>query len=420
MAALREIDSPLFDEVVVVQTWQRPVEAVRQTIESPMKPRFRAYDPQRDIDRMQQAATSAEQAHELAMVDVNWRTFLAELYGVAVYKATYRITPVDLIDTATNESIFTIIQSGVNAAKEAELSKEDILRNEAEGVVFSEVHEQVRSGLVAEGGVFVYPTLQGSQNSVFQGNYVDLLIKRGEELKLERYATELDPPQMAQVVNGITGTYHYPHSAEALDLKRKAVYVGNLSIASLKQNLKLGRSTVSDERIAEVRQTVLPLNEEYKQELRGCCRKAKLEELYTAIIALANDVVAGKQVRFRQESQYYPEQSYAYDNHRFGVYPVIDMDYYGSQKLRYQLLPCGEVGGEGVAMRIDGFGFTDVRFASAIDMGLRPDLLSQVSTKTEKSVLPCTCPFCNKKVNAKIENGKITCPRCNKSAPYQC
>jgi hypothetical protein len=44
-----------------------------------------------------------------------------------------------------------------------------------------------------------------------------------------------------------------------------------------------------------------------------------------------------------------------------------------------------------------------------------------ISTENKKT-LSCTCPFCNKRVEALIEGGKITCtnPTCKKSAPYNC
>lgn len=37
--------------------------------------------------------------------------------------------------------------------------------------------------------------------------------------------------------------------------------------------------------------------------------------------------------------------------------------------------------------------------------------------ETEKT-LCCTCPFCNRQVEAEITNGTISCPKCGKSAPY--
>jgi len=37
-----------------------------------------------------------------------------------------------------------------------------------------------------------------------------------------------------------------------------------------------------------------------------------------------------------------------------------------------------------------------------------------------EDVLHCTCPFCNKKVDAQIKNGYIHCPECDQKAPYSC
>jgi hypothetical protein len=49
------------------------------------------------------------------------------------------------------------------------------------------------------------------------------------------------------------------------------------------------------------------------------------------------------------------------------------------------------------------------------------NITSQVDGKREmKRKLKCTCPFCSKKVEATISNGKIHCPECKKSADYNC
>lgn len=42
-----------------------------------------------------------------------------------------------------------------------------------------------------------------------------------------------------------------------------------------------------------------------------------------------------------------------------------------------------------------------------------------VSESGEKRILCCTCPFCEQQVEAIIEDGKITCPKCKKSAPWK-
>lgn len=40
--------------------------------------------------------------------------------------------------------------------------------------------------------------------------------------------------------------------------------------------------------------------------------------------------------------------------------------------------------------------------------------------ETASRYLECTCPFCHSKVKARIENGKIHCPICKRSADYYC
>lgn len=44
---------------------------------------------------------------------------------------------------------------------------------------------------------------------------------------------------------------------------------------------------------------------------------------------------------------------------------------------------------------------------------------AEISTSGEKT-LNCICPFCKNKVEAIISNGRITCPQCHSSTPYEC
>ena len=57
-------------------------------------------------------------------------------------------------------------------------------------------------------------------------------------------------------------------------------------------------------------------------------------------------------------------------------------------------------------------GIIDYKTASAITSGTKD--------KGGESTLECTCPFCHKKVTAVIKDHTITCPKCNKKAPYSC
>lgn len=44
--------------------------------------------------------------------------------------------------------------------------------------------------------------------------------------------------------------------------------------------------------------------------------------------------------------------------------------------------------------------------------------ITERSAFTSSEILCCTCPFCNKEVEAVISGGRITCPKCNESAPW--
>lgn len=58
---------------------------------------------------------------------------------------------------------------------------------------------------------------------------------------------------------------------------------------------------------------------------------------------------------------------------------------------------------------------------SEAGMSFNTAIQSFINGETKgKKTLECTCPNCEKKVSAKIENNKITCPNCKASAPYNC
>ncbi|CAN5203039.1 hypothetical protein BH11PAT1_BH11PAT1_5010 [soil metagenome] len=84
-----------------------------------------------------------------------------------------------------------------------------------------------------------------------------------------------------------------------------------------------------------------------------------------------------------------------------------------NKEIEMRATPCG-LSGEITAR--DGLSSWTFDVSSAEGSLANPSL-------TEKT-LTCTCPFCNKKVDAIIGGGKITCPKnnggCGKSAPYNC
>lgn len=63
-----------------------------------------------------------------------------------------------------------------------------------------------------------------------------------------------------------------------------------------------------------------------------------------------------------------------------------------------------------------GGGSSPSIFAGSLSPRFTGSLFNFSSEKT----LNCECPFCHTKVDAVISDGKITCPNCEKSAPYEC
>ena len=71
----------------------------------------------------------------------------------------------------------------------------------------------------------------------------------------------------------------------------------------------------------------------------------------------------------------------------------------------------------------EGFGFEDMSSQYQGVFGYTPErVMPGIGGSEWKKTLSCTCPFCNQKVEAVIEGGRIKCPKstCGKSAPYNC
>lgn len=59
-------------------------------------------------------------------------------------------------------------------------------------------------------------------------------------------------------------------------------------------------------------------------------------------------------------------------------------------------------------------------FSSTFSTAFRIGEATNSNSLENQKKLKCECPFCHKKIEAVIENGKIHCPACGASAPYKC
>ncbi len=74
---------------------------------------------------------------------------------------------------------------------------------------------------------------------------------------------------------------------------------------------------------------------------------------------------------------------------------------------------CPSINSSATAETLSGYSEAGMSFSTAIQAFINGET-------TRKKFLDCTCPSCEKKVSAKIENNRITCPNCKASAPYKC
>lgn len=78
--------------------------------------------------------------------------------------------------------------------------------------------------------------------------------------------------------------------------------------------------------------------------------------------------------------------------------------------------PCGHSGGLGVNNR-QQYPILTTTFTMSKNIAGKTSLAVPIS---HEKTLKCTCPFCQKKVEATIKDKKIICPNCSKSAKYEC
>lgn len=394
--------------------------------------RFRAYNPQWDIDRMVQiqalkdtdpAKYQQELNRTLNLVRDNWRTFLAELYGVAVHKSIYSFEDGVIKEAKSGEVIITMLQKGIDKM-ESTVIAEDVDRNKAEKQLFELLTLALQHNQITEGDVLLLPTLQGSEQSVFRGNYIDVLVKVGHGFRVERYASNLNAQQMVQAANELAGIQIYPKNATAVDLKERYANIGKRTIDEVKSVFQLGAHSISDEKFAEVEAMGLFLVDQrfnlHLQEVPPSF--AKLDEDYRGIINITDTIAfnKGEIVTKRTENQsLYAGSLYAY----VALPREIDFDYYASQRVMQRQLPCGEVGGDGGR---EGFEFTGQWTVSTVDFGSGDFKLTAEEAKKDKNLCPCGKPskphfHCGGKTKGGeckqaiiVGAGTTHCPACGK------
>lgn len=137
-------------------------------------------------------------------------------------------------------------------------------------------------------------------------------------------------------------------------------------------------------------------------------------------------LVFGKQSsseRRKQPLEVLLQQSIPYNIRRHGRLLDIFNQY---RHLNYGVRPvdtlCGLSGGIRDVGPVSLFGSPLQQTGNKQILGFSFTAIQEFKSPDKK--LKCTCPFCNKKIDAIIADGKITCPKndggCGKSAPYNC
>lgn len=425
-------------------------------LEGTQPSRLQAFDSQHDIDRMVKLqafmATNPEQAQReiqqlLTMVDMNVDTFVLELCGVEVFESFSKLDEQGrLVDVASGLDLVEMTQKAKTVAKKVG-NNEDYGRVEAEGEQMQLLYQEARSGRLKPGDTIVEPSPRGV-NSVFKHNFVDFItVLPNGQLHLVRRHSQLAQDQMMTVSSEL----HQQATGTEL-LKERLVKVLKSVLTQVPRGKTLNElfglyGTIGASMTRKQAQAVIAILPEvktmYKEDLQKVPPpKDRLDGHVRSLVGIVNTAI--KHLKDQPASQTPSEDSF--DWHIKERHDSVDLlplptrweiESYRRQSFAGIDLPCGRLDVRSfdlyrgsvieVIGRLDYFdrlptqGLTNLPLYTGLDLLnlLNPYSQSAESLSQEK-ILPCTCPFCQKKVDAKIANGKISCPNCKKSVDYKC
>jgi hypothetical protein len=354
--------------------------------------------------------------------ELQLHTLLAERFHTGLN--TYKSKIVDGIMHAEgmDEPMADVLKRGRDFRKSH--GSTEVSRENAEVGGFSKIQEVFSHPEVPAGTKMLSVSLPGGKGSIYNKNFYDVFTKKLDEdgqvyIEVGRYSSALMKQEALDYIRKIDPHFGEEEAVDAAyflahPIRIEATDKRFTSADAIHQFLHKEHRTMPKEEFKEIVKACTPAILGY---IKSLCESVDDEDSlkleFNAILNIA-DQAAGETRKTLPAGKNNIEK----EQEIFRRVPMsrVDMLAIGAMPVRQVDTGCGSSGGyavnassSSVVTSIYGNPYSVAAFGS-------PEGTDGSSEKK----LKCTCPFCNRKVEARIKNGTITCPKCEKSTSYKC
>lgn len=367
----------------------------------------------------------------------NLETTLAERFHAKVSRRRDLIEHGRIVSAHTHEPLVEMFERGRMARMQDGSSPHDQMREKAEVIGFAKVDARFTSQTQDKpfsfspctevNSMIISFSKQGGAESVYQHNFYDIFTLKQDE-RGNRYQTaerflssvdekgyiqkalELDPEYFSQekykatqILLGLTEEDEIP--LDVYLLANPLLIVPGTTVYKTSDDVHTDLHAERECMAEDIFQRVIRKNKPYGRNYLQTLRESpydlnKRDVAFNAYLNHADEIVELLQNPHKETIIYEAEDD--------DTLPMpVDVNRLGRRQVRPVDTACGWSEGATIAVMegVQQSPFSVLDFAPS-----------------KERTLKCVCPFCNKKVEAKIGDGKITCPRgaCGKSAPYNC
>lgn len=338
----------------------------------------------------------------------NLESLLGERFNAEVFQVTYHLTNGQLFNTDHDEPFLEIVKRGqkyreVAGSKEVEREKAEVTGFEKMSRILLDCQGE---SLSERKVVIISP--EGSEHSIYQHNFYDVYSKSADgQITMSRLTCKFNYQQFRQAAITVDPFADLPQNPTDADFLAIPL-ITYKSLAEIQEILSPQEETLPLNQCQKLLEVCAPLNTNYLEALAAenvnVNQTSKLcNTILNAILNVADDFIL--KPAMRQQLTELIRQPRAL------LAPAIE--HYGLRQVRPVVAGCGLQSGFSVSSHLLSLGLTSSPWTVA-EFGLNNN--KSLGEKT----LNCQCPFCRQQVEAIITCGKIICPKCGQSAPYEC
>jgi len=319
------------------------------------------------------------------LVRRNLETDLGERFNVVISKTKYYFDGHLLKSQGDIEPFVETIKKGIQE-RQKYAGDHDRKRELAEFENFNKVQTYL-----LEDNLVISVSPKGPRDSCYQRNYFDLYEKTsGNEVLMTRFSTQMSIRELTKAMQQINPDFGLGSEVDDIYLLQNPIST-NLSTNQILEIFHPDYEALREEELEKLLIACQPLIFAY---INSLIENPNDVEIYRrALLNFADDFILKPKTRGLLQYQL-----------QDAAFMPVFASQLAARPVRYVVAGCGAQGD----LLISNFSpYSVVEFASG------------KKTSSEKT-LNCRCPFCNRHVEANISSGRITCPECGNSAPYQC